>query len=137
VGPTFNSSWSTAGYFVSVYEFGAGMGVLCRGQGDAIGLLGLLGRLFLIWRVEASEEMPLGLRYAPCVELICDLFRFVIPSRLARAISRREICSCSTYVCTYLCGVYNYVCRHLLASITERWYVFINYEVGLSYVMIL
>ena len=43
-----------------VYEFGVGMGVLCRGQGDAIGLLGLVGRLLLIWRVEASEEMPLN-----------------------------------------------------------------------------
>lgn len=36
------------------------MGVLCRGQGDAISLLGLVGRLLLIWRVEASEEMPLN-----------------------------------------------------------------------------
>ena len=57
MGPTFNSSRSTAGHFVSVYEFGVGMGVLCRGQGDAIGLLGLVGRLLLIWRV---EEMPLN-----------------------------------------------------------------------------
>ena len=40
MSPTFNSSRSTAGHFVSVYEFGVGMGVLCRGQGDAIGLFG-------------------------------------------------------------------------------------------------
>ena len=40
-----------------IYEFGVGMGVLCRGQGDAIGLLGLVGRLLLIWHV---EEMPLN-----------------------------------------------------------------------------
>ena len=57
MGPTFNSSRSTAGHFVFVYEFGVGMGVLCRVQGDAIDLLDLVGRLLLIWRV---EEMPLN-----------------------------------------------------------------------------
>ena len=61
MGPTFNfSRSSTAGHFVFFYEFGVGMGVLCRGQGVPIGLLGLVGRLLLTWRVEASEEMPLN-----------------------------------------------------------------------------
>ena len=62
--PTINSSRSTAGHFASVFEFGVGMGVLCRGLGGdalpAIGLLGLVGRILLIWRVEATEEMPLN-----------------------------------------------------------------------------
>ena len=36
---------------------------------------------------------------------------------------------CTYVLCTYSCDTYEYICHHLLTSITERRYVGINYEV--------